>query len=142
MRGVIIYGLILMFLLFSGCMGGTTTKQTSKMTPSEVVIEYAKAHRYKDYDKMYDFMSEEFKNKTSKDEFRRYINNRDVALASSGISYKFKEVLNEEINNNQATVEFEYELSTMTIRGLLQKGKITLIKEKTGWKFTFPPSKL
>jgi len=129
--------LLLMVLAFSGCTGGTTnTEQLSKMAPSEVVEKYGMAHQRQDFDKMYVFMSENFKNRTSVDEFRRGVNNVDAALASKGVSYSFKRVLNEDISGNKATVEFEYGMSTMTVRGLLMTTTVTLVKEETGWKFT------
>jgi NTF2-like N-terminal transpeptidase domain len=134
---ILILGFLLVVLASSGCTGGTTTtEQLSEMTPSEVVETYGMAHQRQDFDKMYVFMSENFKNRTSVDEFRRDVNNVDAALASKGISFSFKRVLNEEISGNKATVEFEYEMSTMTMRGLLRTTTVTLVKEETGWKFT------
>lgn len=136
-RKILILGLLLVVLATSGCTGGTTTtEQLSEMTPSEVVDAYGKAHQRKDYNKMYGFMSEEFKNTMSADEFGRFVNNKDVALSSRGISFSFKRVLNEEISGNQATVNFEYEMSTMAISGLLRTSTVRLVKEETGWKFT------
>lgn len=138
-KDVIILGVILLVLISSGCIGGTTETTSSKpareKTPSEVVEAYAEALQRKDYDKMYDFMSEEFKNSNTLAGFERWFNNLDVAYSQS-VAPSFGSVLNEKISGNQATIDYEYILTTPEGYQVARDGSVTLVKEETGWKFT------
>ncbi len=129
----LILGLVSVVLVTSGCTGGetTTTEQLSEMTPSEVVAEYTKAHKYGDYEKMYGLMSTEYRNSNTEADFRTQIEATRRAMERVGNPIRFVKVTGEEISGNSATVEFMYELQAA---GVTRTETVELIKESSGWK--------
>jgi hypothetical protein len=132
-KTILILGLVSVVLAMSGCTDGgtTTTERLSETTPSEVVAEYTKAHKYGDYEKMYSLMSTEYRNSQSESDFRTQIEAPRRAMEQQGTPIKFIKVTGEEISGNSATVEFMYELSGI---GFTDTKTVELIKESDGWK--------
>ncbi len=130
---MLILGLVSAALVTSGCTGEgtTTTERLSEMTPSEVVAEYTKAHKYGDYEKMYGLMSTEYRSSKTEASFRTQIEAPRKAMEQQGNPIRFVKVTGEEISGNGATVEFMYELQAA---GVTRTETVELIKESGGWK--------
>lgn len=129
--------LILILIVFvSGCTYLSNT-------PSEAVISFEKSYNYGDYNTSYSLMSRDYRDTHTIDDLKNADN-----IGNDLYRYKFIRIVegSENIQNNTASVEFEYEKyaeprgflielasSALNQESLFTK-RIELVNETTGWK--------